>query len=312
MNISVLGAGRWGTFITYYLSHKFKITLWNRDSVNFRNLQKTRSTQYFKLNENVEFTDDINEAAYNDIIIISVLTQKIYELMNLLKDVDLHNKKFIICMKGIYSETGERISQILVKYGVDINNIILWVGPGHVQNLINNIPSCMCMYSCNLNLCTYFSNLFSSELINISYDSDIVGAEICSAGKNVVGIIAGMLDALHLSSLKGVLMVFACNQFKILLTKLNTTVNTVYGLSFLGDFEATLFSEFSHNRLFGENFIKKLKIDFSAEGVESVKGLRKLCSKINLNLPILDFIYGVIFENKDFKIEFYKLLASIT
>ena len=83
-----------------------------------------------------------------------------------------------------------------------------------------------------------------------------MGNEIGAAAKNVIGIAAGMLDGFDLSSLKGALMARGTNEISRLIVAMGGTAGTVYGWCHLGDYEATLFSEHSHNLLFGKNFKK--------------------------------------------------------
>jgi glycerol-3-phosphate dehydrogenase (NAD(P)+) len=76
---------------------------------------------------------------------------------------------------------------------------------------------------------------------------------------------------------------------------------TAYGLSHLGDYQATLFSKYSHNRLFGENYIKGIPMNKLAEGVDTAKALVRLSELYNVELPISKAVYNVLFEDKDAK-----------
>lgn len=97
----------------------------------------------------------------------------------------------------------------------------------------------------------------SNELIRFYIGNDIIGNEIGAATKNIYGIAAGMLDALGYGSLKGALVVRAAVEISRLVEKLGGAQRSVYGLSFLGECETTFFSEYSNNRLYGVNYIKK-------------------------------------------------------
>ncbi len=313
MNISVLGCGRWGTFLAHYLSDMHNITLWGRpDSKHIKELKETRKNEYLTLRDNIVVETDLNVAMGNEVIVISILTQEMDNLMQQLKNFDLNSHKFVLCMKGIESETGRRISEIMIENGVDKNNIALWVGPGHVQNFLQGTPNCMIIHSYDLELAKRFVSEFSSPLIRFYVGNDIVGGEIGSAGKNVLGIAAGMLDGIDMSCLKGALMSRGTYEIAKLIQAMGGDVMTAYGLSHLGDFEATLFSPYSHNRMWGELFVKGEHYGKSAEGVGNIKGLLTLAKKHNISMPITTALYNIIYEKHDYEQEFKNLFLRET
>ncbi len=313
MDISVLGCGRWGTFLAWYLADKHNVTLWGREnSQHLKTLRETGKNEYLTLRENINLTSELNIALQNEIIVISILTQEMSNLMQELKNYDITNKKFVLCMKGIESTSGKRISEIMIENGVDANNIALWVGPGHVQNFVNGTPNCMIIHSYNEELSKYLVEEFKSNLIRFYIGNDIIGGEIGSAGKNVLGIAAGMLDGINMSCLKGALMSRGTYEMAKLTQALGGKFITAYGLSHLGDFEATLFSAFSHNRMWGEQFVKGETFGKSAEGVGNIKGLMLLSQKYNINMPITNALYNIIFLNHDLQDEFDKLFGRET
>ena len=97
--------------------------------------------------------------------------------------------------------------------------------------------------------------MLSSELIRFYYGTDLIGSEVGAAAKNVVGIAAGMLDGLDQSSLKGALMSRGTREIARLIESMGGNGLSAYGLCHLGDYQATLFSQHSHNRRFGEAFL---------------------------------------------------------
>ena len=140
---------------------------------------------------------------------------------------------------------------------------------------------------------------FSSDLIRFYYGTDLIGNEIGAAAKNVVGIAAGMLDGLEYSSLKGALMSRGTREIARLIKAAGGNEISAYGLAHLGDYEATLFSEHSHNRKFGEMYIKGEDYDKLAEGVFTVKALLNMADKYGVELPISDAVNKIINLKKD-------------
>lgn len=300
MKISVLGCGRWGTFLAYYTSRMHDVTLWGRqDSSNIKRLIETRQNEYLTLPDNTKLTSDLSKAMESDYIIISILAQQFQDLLNHIKEFDLTNKKFILCMKGIEAETGKRLTEIAIENGIDKNALAIWVGPGHVQNFVNGTPNCMLIDAYDVNLAKFLAKELSSELIRFYIGTDIIGAEVGAAGKNVLGIAAGMLDGLEMSCLKGALMARGTREVSRLVKAMGGDTITPYGLSHLGDFEATLFSQFSQNRRYGESYIKGEKFEKSAEGVATIKGFMHLAKKHNVEMPITEALYNILYNNCD-------------
>ena len=141
--------------------------------------------------------------------------------------------------------------------------------------------------------------LFSSDLIRFYYGEDLIGNEIGAASKNVIGIAAGMLDGFGVSSLKGALMSRGTREIARLIKAMGGRELSAYGLAHLGDYEATVFSPHSHNRRFGEAFIKKEPYDALAEGYYTVKALCALGESYGVDLPICRTVYTVLYEGTE-------------
>ena len=154
--------------------------------------------------------------------------------------------------------------------------------------------------------------LFKSPLIRFYYGSDLLGTEIGAAAKNVIGLAAGMLDGLNCSSLKGALMARGAAELSRLVEAIGGDRMTIYGLSHLGDYEATLFSPHSHNRRFGEDFVCNRPFTKLAEGVETVSALMKLSKIAKVELPICTTVNEIIHNHKDPKEQLLQLFLRST
>lgn len=301
MKFTLLGCGRWGSFIAWYLDKNGnEVTVWGRKGFpEIENLIKTRKNEYVTLPESITLTTNL-ESAINasEYIIISISSQALRDLMQNVKQIkNFETKKYILCMKGIEEKTGKRLSTIVNEEGVDKNNIAVWVGPGHIQSFVNGIPSVMIIDSYNKELSLFLVNYLRSNLIKFYQGQDIIGSEIGAASKNVMGIAAGLLDGMGYSSLKGSLMARGAREISRLIKACGGNELSAYGLCHLGDYEATLFSKYSHNRMWGEAFAKGEKFDKLAEGVATSSALLNLASQVNVELPITQAVYDVIHGN---------------
>ena len=304
-NVSVLGCGRWGSFHAWHADHiGCGALLWGRPgSQKLAELKNTRKNEYLTLPETVRLSDSLKEAlAFAEIVIIAVGAQGFRALCREIAALPRPiwtQKTFVLCMKGLELETGKRLSIVLREELGDAPGAAVWVGPGHVQDFLANIPNCMLLASEDESLPPRLADLLESPLIRFYYGTDLLGVEIGAAAKNVVGLAAGMLDGLGLPSLKGALMARGAAELARLVGAMGGDPMTVYGLSHLGDYEATLFSPHSNNRRFGENLVRGLPSEKLAEGVPTAEALLVLGKKYDTELPITQAVHNVIQEKAD-------------
>lgn len=298
MKITVIGCGRWGSLITWYLDSIGKeVTLYGRESsAHMQRFIKERRNDLLELPKSIKLTTDIAAAQDAEVIVISVNSQGLQALMDQLAPLELKNKIYVLCMKGIEIETGRRLSQIVEDNMDPSCRVAVWLGPGHVQEFYKGIPNCMVIDSAYENVKKKLVEEFSGDLIRFYYGQDLIGNEIGAAAKNVVGIAAGMLDGMGLSSLKGALMSRGTREVARLIRAMGGNELSAYGLCHLGDYEATVFSQYSHNRKFGELFVKGEKFDKLAEGYYTVKALMNLKEMYHVELPICEAVYKGLYE----------------
>lgn len=307
-NISVLGCGRWGSFHAWYQAAVLKnnVLLWGREGDKcYTDLAATRKNNFLSLPDSIQMTDDLAKALnHSENIIISISAQGVTDFSGAIKKHNPKNKTFILCMKGICEDTGMRLSEI-VKAHVDISNkIVVWVGPGHVQDFLSGQPGVMIVAAEDRKIAADVAAEFASNLVKLYVGSDLIGAEIGAAAKNVLGVAAGMLEGARVPTLKGALMARGAYEISRLITAMGGDKMTAYGLAHLGDFEATIFSAHSHNRAYGVELIRALKEGRSpqtvglAEGISTSKALMVLAKKYKVDMPISTLVYQILHENK--------------
>ena len=300
--ISVLGCGRWGSFIAWYLATKKgkEVYSWGPEGdYSYEVLKNTGKNEYVTLDKSIVLTCDLAKAVSRaEVIIISISSQGLRGFIRkILAAADVSDKIFVLCMKGIEVETGERLSEILTEAGISKDKIAVWVGPGHIQDFTAGIPNCMVIDSHNVQLKKALADDFKSDLIRFYYGNDIIGTEIGAAAKNVMGIAAGVLDGGGVSTLKGPLMSRGAREVARLIKALGGNELSAYGLAHLGDYETTLFSHHSHNRMYGEMLVKGQKFEKLAEGVMTAAAMKKLGEKLGVELPITDAVYDICFTD---------------
>lgn len=305
MKITVVGCGRWGSLITWYLDGLgHELTLYGRDtSVHMKQFIEERKNDLLELRKSVRLSTKLESLADSDVIVISIASQGLRGFMGEISHLGLKNKIFVLCMKGIETGTGKRLSEIASENIHPSNSVAVWIGPGHVQEFYAGIPNCMVIDSLDEDTKKLLVDNFSSDLIRFYYGSDLVGNEIGAAAKNVIGIAAGVLDGLSLSTLKGALMSRGTREVARLIKAMGGNELSAYGLCHLGDYEATVFSKYSHNRQFGESIVKGEKYTLLAEGYYTAKALMKLAAKYSVEMPICEAVYSFLWDGADIEEE---------
>ena len=301
--ISVLGCGRWGSFIAWYLATKKGKQVWSwgpEDDYSYKILKETGKNDYVTLDESITLSCDLKAAVERaEVVIISISSQGLRGFIGKIKAcADVSDKIFVLCMKGIEVETGERLSEILIGAGISPEKIAVWVGPGHIQSFVQGIPNCMVIDSENEALKIDLVTKFKSDLIRFYYGNDLIGTEIGAAAKNVMGIAAGVLDVICVP-LKGPLMSRGAREVARLIKAMGGNELSAYGLAHLGDYETTLFSRYSHNRMYGEMLAKGERFEKLAEGVATSGAMKLLGEKYGVDLPITEAVYAVCYGEGD-------------
>lgn len=311
MKISVLGCGRWGSCIAWYLDkigHEV-LSCGLADAPEFIQLEKYHRNDYLVFPESIEVSSDLEYAVERaDVIVISISSQHLRSYFTEIAKYPLEGKIIVLCMKGVEATTGKRLSEVVGEFTDESKTpIAVWVGPGHPQDYVKGIPNCMVIDSNNRKVKEMLVGEFTSDLIRFYIGKDLIGSEIGAAAKNVIGLAAGILDGLGYTSLKGGLMARGTQEISRLIEALGGNKMSAFGLCHLGDYEATLFSPWSHNRRYGEELVKGNHFEKLAEGVMTSKALYKLGLEHNVDLPIVTAVYRVLFEGAEVKDEIQKL-----
>lgn len=301
MHITVIGCGRWGSLIAWYLDRTgHRVTLYGRPgSRHMQRFLATRQNDLLTLPESIALSTDLACVRQAETVVISIGSQGLQGLMDQLKPLSLRDRIFVLCMKGLEQGTGRRLSQIAQENLDPSNAVAVWLGPGHVQEFYRGIPNCMVIDSRRVDVKRRLVQSFSSDLIRFYYGDDLIGNEVGAAAKNVVGIAAGFLDGKGLSSLKGALMSRGTREVARLIQAMGGSQLSAYGLCHLGDYEATVFSRYSHNRQFGESFIRGETYTDLAEGYYTVEALVLLGQRYGVELPICQAVHRVLYCGAD-------------
>ena len=280
MKIGIIGAGKWGQALHFALSQKNRIYIYSRTRRDI---------------ENFVSLDEVLDCEY---LIIAISTQALREWLS--NNFQYRNQKVLLATKGIDIEVGEFPSQILEKF-VPKENIAFLSGPSFADEVVKSLPTALVINSSNLETANQFANLFPS-FIKTYTSTDIRGAEIAGAYKNILAIASGICEGLKLgNNAKASLIARGLVEMARFGAKFGGEMDTFLGLSGAGDLFLTANSTMSRNYRVGLRLSEGKKIDEIleelgevAEGVKSVEAIIKIKNRENLYTPIADEVYKII------------------
>lgn len=320
-NIAVIGAGGWGTALALLLNqNQHNILLWTYDKIQQEIIDLHRVNETYlpnviipkeiRISSNVEDLDSIK-------YIVNTVPTQFIENHYLNEKINLENKILINCSKGIENSSLKLINQIFINdLKVDANSYCTLSGPSHAEEVALNKLTAVSIFSQNKVLAKEIQEIFSNNWFRSYTSDDLIGGEIGGALKNVVAIAAGILDGMNFGdNSKAALLTRGLAEISRLGMAMGAQLHTFAGLTGLGDLYVTCSSRHSRNRSFGEQIgmgktsdeiLKNTKK--VAEGVYTAKSAYQLSKLLNIEMPITEQVYSIIYENKSPKLAIQDLM----
>ena len=258
---------------------------------------------------NVDFTNDISSAIQSsEIIVLALPSQSIRDVVT--KNKSSFNKNHIIVnvSKGIENDTLMTVSEVIndVLDGQH-KSVVTLSGPSHAEEVISGHPTTLVAASKDVQSAEIIQNLFATEKLRTYLNRDIRGVELGGSMKNVIAIAAGICDGIgYGDNSKAALMTRGMMEITRLGEAMGARVKTFRGLSGYGDLIVTCLSKHSRNRQLGQligegKTLEDITSDMSmiAEGIFTAKSVHQLQLKHNVEMPIHEAIYQVLFQKKD-------------
>ena len=311
--ISFLGCGSWGGALGLALANKgIDVTFWHRNAQVVQSLTDTRIHYLVPsliFPESISFTSSIEDAIKGaSTVIIAVPSQTIRELLEANKDLFSRNQTIVNVSKGIEIDSLMTISEVIIDVlGKDFTKVVTLSGPSHAEEVIHGHPTTLVSASANQDAAIEIQALFSNEILRTYANSDIKGVELGGSMKNVIAIAAGICDGIgYGDNTKAALLTRGMTEISRLGVKMGANPTTFNGLSGIGDLIVTCLSKHSRNRNVGQAIGDGKSLDqvlsemkMVAEGVKSAKSVHQLRQKHNVNMPICEAVYQILFEGKD-------------
>jgi glycerol-3-phosphate dehydrogenase (NAD(P)+) len=297
------------------------VKLYSHDEFTVNSIKKIQENINYlpgiQFPDNLEVTNDkkvFNESQY---IVNTVPTQFIKEFYKN-QDINLKDKFVINGSKGIVISDLTTISSIFEKdYSVESENYCVLTGPSHAEEVARKMPTAVVSVSKNKDLALKVQEIFNYEYFRVYNSSDVIGAELGGALKNVIAISIGILVGMGFGdNARAAILTRGLAEISRLGITLGADPLTFSGLSGLGDLFVTCDSKHSRNRSFGEKIGKGEKVENIlssskqiAEGVYTAKAIYELSKKMSIEMPICNEVYYIIYEGKELKMAVKDLIT---
>ena len=308
-SFAVIGAGAWGTAIANTLARldKGKVIIWAKEKEVVSQINKENKNDTFlkgiNLEKNIYATENLSEALANYIFYVTP-AQSFRKIINLQKNFINNNNKVIICSKGIEISSGHLMSEIMNNELPNINYSIL-SGPSFAHEVAGNMPAALVLASNNIKNAIDLSNFISSKNFRLYPSDDVVGVQVGGAIKNVYAISSGIVKGLNYGENAGAaLLTRAISEMVRISIAFGGKKESIFGLSGVGDILLTCTSEISRNFTLGKAIGQGKGLstilntnNTIAEGYFTTKAIYNLVKSKNIDAPILNSIYDILYKD---------------
>lgn len=316
--ITVLGSGSWGTVLANLLvENGHDVTLWGRSQPEIDEINTQHTNHHFlpeaKLNAGLKATTDLHQALTDSEAVLFVVPTKAMRVVaqQVAAELTLLQRKpyLISATKGLEQGTDLRVSQILtaeIPTAVR-QSIVILSGPSHAEEVIKADITTLTVASTDDAAAKWVQDSFMNDHFRLYTNTDVTGVEVGAALKNVIAIGAGAVHGLNYGdNAKAALMTRGLAEMTRMGVALGADPLTFSGLSGLGDLIVTCTSVHSRNWRAGNALGQGQKIDdildqmgMVVEGFYTAKTAHDLSIKQNIDMPISEAIYRVLYEDAD-------------
>ena len=315
IQIGVIGAGSWGTTLANLLAKKgFEVSLWAYENDLVQAIATARENPLYlpgvKLSEKIFPTNSLKEVCQHKDFLISVSpSQVVRQVIQEIHPYLSPQVKIVSATKGIENNTLFTMSKVL-KEALAFNDgerLAVLSGPSFALEVGREVPTAVTIASENQELAGEVQHIFSTPYFRVYTNPDVVGVELGGALKNVIAIATGISDGLGFGcNTRAALITRGLAEMSRLALKMGASTLTLSGLAGLGDLVLTCTGELSRNRSVGvklgegiglTQILRDMKM--VAEGIKTTKSASDLSEKMNVEMPITEQTYNILYHDKD-------------
>lgn len=307
-NVAVVGSGSWGMALANHLAemgNTVKVWSFTEEEKNLiNNERKCMFIPDMVLDEKIYCSNDVVEVVKDADYIFHVTPSKVTRnVFKQYKDC-VKDKPIVICSKGLENATLKTLDEVMLEE-MPSAKIAAFSGPSYATEVVKHIPTAIILASKHDDVLDEVSSLLMNEYMRIYKSRDVVGVEVGGALKNIIAFCAGICAELNLgTNAQSALITRGLAEITRLGVKMGANKETFFGLSGLGDLILTCSSDESRNRRAGRLIGKgktieeaKKEIGMTIESVENIEVAKKLAEKYNVEMPIVNAAYDVLYNN---------------
>lgn len=309
--VSVLGAGSWGTALSLLLcKNGHEVTLWSALEDEVRMLCEKREHESklpgVRLPEDIKITADLEDSLQDpDVAVLEVPSPFTRSTAHRMAPFVKKGQIIVNVAKGVEEHTLMTLSEIISEE-IPQADVCVLSGPSHAEEVGKGLPTTCVVSAEKRETAEYLQGIFMSPVFRVYTTPDILGVELGGALKNVIALAAGTADGLgYGDNTKAALITRGIAEISRLGTKMGARAETFYGLSGIGDLVVTCASVHSRNRkagyLMGKGYTMQEAMDevkMVVEGVYSARAAKSLAEKYQVEMPIIEEVNKVLFEDK--------------
>ncbi len=310
-NISVIGAGGWGTALALLLAeNRARVRLWAHNPAIVEELVSKRTNETYlpgvRISPNVYATGNLADAMDAELILIVTPSKAIRDVATQIAALGPKPETvFVSCTKGIEHDTGKLAGQILEEC-LPGHRVSVLSGPNHAEEVAERIPAASVIGSVHPELLEPLQKTFSLPTFRAYTSDDVIGIQLGGALKNIYAIGAGVSDGFNMGdNAKAGLVTRSLAEMMRIGVALGGRKETFFGLSGVGDLMVTCFSRHSRNRKVGERLGRgespaqiQASMQMVAEGIPTALGAWQCAKKFGIEAPITSEVYATLYENK--------------
>jgi glycerol-3-phosphate dehydrogenase (NAD(P)+) len=309
MNISILGAGAWGTALAIAVSRQHQVMLWGRDSNLIHHMQtqreNTKRLPATRLPDALALTADLTQALTHAKQGLLILATSVAGLRPTLRTIHVHELPNVVWLcKGVETQTNLLPHQIVQQELGDQIACGALSGPSFAQEVAAGLPCALTIGSLNSQLREQVVAAVHGGSIRVYSTDDVIGVEVGGAVKNILAIATGITDGLGLGlNARAALITRGLAEIVRLGVAMGGRAETFMGLTGMGDLILTCTGDLSRNRRVGLQLaegksLATITADLGhvAEGVHSVQAIMQLAQKFKIDMPIVDAVARVLFQ----------------
>ncbi len=324
--VAVIGAGSWGTALALLLAGKgVQVKLWGHRPERVAALKKERQNKAylpgFNFPSTLDPTDSIKDAVSRADVVCMVVPSHGYRQVFQHVTRESPGAIFISATKGIENDSLKTMTQVmedcLAAQGTLPGPFAVLSGPSFAKEVARKMPTAITIGCQDLESTAFLQQLFSTDYFRVYTSTDITGLEISAALKNIIAVAAGICDGLDFgTNARAALITRGLAEMTRLGVNMGAHRETFFGLSGLGDLVLTCTGALSRNRHVGIELGKGKSLDvilgemkMVAEGVKTTRSVYDLVNKLGVEMPILEQVYQVLYQNKDCRTAVKDLLS---